>query len=820
MTSDLPPFIPDQQLWLLDEIPNARPFLTPEYFRRRRGGGVREEMPDHGGEEDPWRLVTRRQLFFEHRFRRLCLATPGGIGKTTTLGWLAAESAERALRGEDQELAIYVELGALPDKCEQYLGSWKKPGKLIDAFQSWLDTVSDVNNRVVRRGSSRPGRAAGSPHQRRQDEREDLHGLLERTLRRGELLLLVDGLDQTRTPAQGKRNPKVAALAEFLAGEGAHCRVVLAGRPHALDQFWGDLFDNAVWGQRRDWRYAQLGDFTKEQQKKFLGTERFSRLQALDAEQLGVPRMLEAVRKLPLATLDTLRTASDVYAAVVTNLFDKDERVSGTRKLDRDEALRTLAAIAFALVRAGNYEGVSNADYGEFVRQLYRAQGRHVGWRNEATLKAALQELGRTNSVLDYCFLESHRKLTDIYFRNVTLLEFFAALWLARFARPEDSGWFVARPHDPHAERENENLYRVWRFLAEMPSDCNATAFRADQEWVRSLAPLYGHDGLEAKGDLTSVESDTTATRRVRSTEMLCRSWDTMERLAAKGVVDARAAMDAYRSEFRDAILSGRRGDAARAVAEEFLREFRPIPPIKHPTREQRTFQMGSTPEQLRRYAGWNNETRREAAIERPFELACVPVTNLQYELYDPSRRDRRDRLSPEDGCPVINVTWYDAVMFCRWLAPGDTFTYRLPHEIEWEYACRAPGPENPHSTSIWYFGDNEGELKNHAWYSANSEHKTHPVGQKPTTDCAHPWGLFDMYGNVWEWCGNVAKDDPRVVPKNAPISAARVLRGGSWDSIPLDVRSSIRDVSRPSVSLDCTGFRVCRVVCVARGSS
>ncbi|MDQ3011451.1 MAG: formylglycine-generating enzyme family protein, partial [Acidobacteriota bacterium] len=136
---------------------------------------------------------------------------------------------------------------------------------------------------------------------------------------------------------------------------------------------------------------------------------------------------------------------------------------------------------------------------------------------------------------------------------------------------------------------------------------------------------------------------------------------------------------------------------------------------------------------------------------------------------------------------PVEGISWNEAKDFCRKLSEKTSKTYRLPSEAEWEYACRA-------GTTGAYAGD----LDAMAWYSNNAGGKTHPVGQKQ----ANPFGLFDMHGNVYEWCEDVwhdsyggqhgpPPDDGSTWLKGGDQSL-RVLRGGSWDLISY-VRSAYR---------------------------
>jgi formylglycine-generating enzyme required for sulfatase activity len=158
------------------------------------------------------------------------------------------------------------------------------------------------------------------------------------------------------------------------------------------------------------------------------------------------------------------------------------------------------------------------------------------------------------------------------------------------------------------------------------------------------------------------------------------------------------------------------------------------------------------------------------------------------------------------DDEPVVQVCWNDAQAFCDWLSKREGVPYRLPFEAEWEYACRAGGER------LWSSGDDPDGLGDVAWVRSNAGFVTHPVGRKK----ANAFGLFDMHGNVWEWCKDryaptypvEAVDDP----KGPPEGPDRVLRGGSWDQSELETtRSSVR-LHRPSSFRYYTvGFRVRR---------
>jgi len=196
------------------------------------------------------------------------------------------------------------------------------------------------------------------------------------------------------------------------------------------------------------------------------------------------------------------------------------------------------------------------------------------------------------------------------------------------------------------------------------------------------------------------------------------------------------------------------------------------------------TFMMGTD-------GGGNEVPRHQVNITRPFYLGKYEVTQEQWQAAmgtNPSKFK-----GPKN--PVEQVRWEDCQGFLARLGekvPGPAF--RLPTEAEWEYACRA-GSEGKYG-----FGGAEVLLPDYAWTSQNSDDKTHPVGQKKSS----AWGLYDMHGNVWEWCadwyenGYYAKSPPRDPPGPASGSS-RVLRGGSWDDDPDHARAAYRhDVASP----------------------
>jgi formylglycine-generating enzyme required for sulfatase activity len=206
-------------------------------------------------------------------------------------------------------------------------------------------------------------------------------------------------------------------------------------------------------------------------------------------------------------------------------------------------------------------------------------------------------------------------------------------------------------------------------------------------------------------------------------------------------------------------------------------------------------FMMGSPDSEEGRKA--EEGPLHEVTISRPFCMGVTEVTQAQYEAVMGTNP------GASTAAPAENVSWGDAVEFCRKASEKTGKTVRLPTEAEWEYACRAG------STTRFSFGDSDGTLGDYAWYGSNSGGKTHPVGQKKP----NPWGLYDMHGNVWEWCQDLQgryAAGAVTDPAGAGAGTYRVLRGGSWFSDPVFCRSAYRgSFYSPGLRGTHCGFRV-----------
>ena len=251
------------------------------------------------------------------------------------------------------------------------------------------------------------------------------------------------------------------------------------------------------------------------------------------------------------------------------------------------------------------------------------------------------------------------------------------------------------------------------------------------------------------------------------------------------------------------------------------------------------SFVMGSSPNEQARYT---NEQQHKVTLTRDFEIASTEVTQEQFKAllgYNPSQFEGCSK------CPVETVNWYEALAYCNAMSKKAKLTacytcrgagaevkcevaeafrgakiydcpgYRLPTDAEWEYAYRAG------TKTTYYNGDNNPAIRVNCsekdpiadaigWYCQNSGKRSHEVGQKK----ANAWGLFDMAGNVWEWCHDqylaVIKRD-ETDPWGIADSPMRVVRGGAWKYYSRGMRAACRAWYNPYYRGDRHGFRPAR---------
>lgn len=222
-----------------------------------------------------------------------------------------------------------------------------------------------------------------------------------------------------------------------------------------------------------------------------------------------------------------------------------------------------------------------------------------------------------------------------------------------------------------------------------------------------------------------------------------------------------------------------------------------------HPGR----FMMGSPEDETGRYTG---ERLHTVNLTDPFYIQTTEVTQAQWKALMDKNPSSNKRCG--GNCPVEQVSWNDVQEFIHKLNQKEgTNRYRLPTEAEWEYACRAGSSTafpNGNITELQCGRDDT--LDSIGWYCGNSNNMIHPVAQKKP----NVWGLYDMIGNVQEWCRDwfgIFPYDEVTNPKGPPSGSYRVMRGGAWYSPARDCRSASRFGSPPRYRFRHIGFRLCR---------
>lgn len=232
------------------------------------------------------------------------------------------------------------------------------------------------------------------------------------------------------------------------------------------------------------------------------------------------------------------------------------------------------------------------------------------------------------------------------------------------------------------------------------------------------------------------------------------------------------------------------------------------------------TFRMGSPLEEDGRRA---DETRHEITLSNPFYIQITEVTNAQFRRCDVWRVGRdhdsgrfRGRSLDGDDQPAVLVSWDTASEFADWLSNEDgPRRYGLPTEAQWEFACRG------RSASPYWWGSslddgwrnaNANDPETIMWLCGWPQDDGHRVTAPAASYAPNPWGLYDMAGNVWEWCVDwygPYPAEPVKNPRGPPHGRARVLRGGSWLFGPALARSAARVRDGSNARSMNVGFRL-----------
>ena len=232
-----------------------------------------------------------------------------------------------------------------------------------------------------------------------------------------------------------------------------------------------------------------------------------------------------------------------------------------------------------------------------------------------------------------------------------------------------------------------------------------------------------------------------------------------------------------------------------------------------------------------------NEQPVHRVVIPYGFWMGQTPVTQEQFKIWTDSEDYRklfkyqphRNTFDSKPDHPAENITWRRAAAYCNWLSdllksnslfPSDIDNCRLPYEAEWEYACRAETDTDYHT------GDGEAALQTAGWFIGNSENQTRPVGRLAPNE----WALYDMHGNVWEWCADrwdadayrrfwngITAEETYLFNEgfgdqenSSTYEMHRVLRGGAWDMSSNRCRAAYRFRIKAGISFWGSSLRVC----------
>lgn len=207
------------------------------------------------------------------------------------------------------------------------------------------------------------------------------------------------------------------------------------------------------------------------------------------------------------------------------------------------------------------------------------------------------------------------------------------------------------------------------------------------------------------------------------------------------------------------------------------------------------------------------NGSRYRVQLARPFYLGATEVTLGQYRQFKPGHMvEQAAEEFNRDDRPAAMLSWQDARAYCDWLSArpeekAASRVYALPTEAQWEWAARAG------SGTTRYFGDNDKVQATYSWfnvtYTPNPKHERDGRGRQPVAQLRpNAWGLYDVLGNVWEWCAD-RRADPDTGEQRDPV-----MRGGSWRSGAFHCTSVAHDPGAPNQKADNIGFRVaCQVL-------
>ncbi|HEY2294033.1 MAG TPA: SUMF1/EgtB/PvdO family nonheme iron enzyme [Thermoanaerobaculia bacterium] len=692
---------------------------------------------------------------------------------------------------------------------------------LFDSLPRLLREGTSLLDRVVERLTR-----AGHPAQ-------GLAGALNQAGRDGRLLLLLDGLDEVPRETRDKAEQ----LLRDLATDWPTAPIVVTSRPIGYRSPASDFREVEVLPLDRASRRELLARLFGRTGGAPDYVRAGAAMEALDAAELhevaGNPLYLTLMTLLFEQEIAPDRNRTRLYDQVFDLLLDGKHR-PGAEPMDRKPVVRAvLRQLACGMTEdnrdAQPVEAIEDRLYRKELDEQRRELERVGRWRGRP--RQFLEDLAERTGILG----PHDGAAADWRFWHRTFREALAAehLW-DEYQGKGGKAKILARARSITIEEDQSRWAEPFALLAGWVDDPDdliralvqenrplalralATAQRLRDETLREVLTLS--DDWEERAKVYQRLPELVGEPR-RALALL----DQLRRRTRNGndlyFLDAalRDVVRRFPDHARDGeALAARFYDHIRVPAEDLFRGietrdgrvplWREIPAGR--------FWMGSPEGE----GDEDEHPRHEVTISAPFQMGAVAVTNVQYAAFDPGHEPLSFKGVPAEELrhhPVVNVTWHEAMSFCRWLAASFPWARgaRLPTEEEWEYACRSGSPKQ------YWSGDDEQALAAVGWYDANSGNRTHRVGEKP----ANPWGLYDVHGNVWEWTlsawtdsyqGRQAGVDPdpakvEIPAEEPPSGGRRVVRGGCYWNDAVWARAACRSHGFPGFGVGDQGFRV-----------
>ncbi len=712
---------------------------------------------------------------------------------------------------------------------------------------------------------------------------------LDRCRRRGQLALLFDGLDQIATHEAGVQLVKeLLARREWdrcriaIAGRPSALQRHWETLFEPNSDFRFVAFDEFSEDQQRKLLGERFDKLPAESRKLLKNPRILEYLNRCPDAEFG--QIYTAADVYERATWHELELGlKHSKPARRIGLAPGERTPSSPLRRSLVHAQKLLGALAFEMLimpanpgRAdeGNFEQVSpGAEFDAFCQRVCRRLDMHSTEGDRRLFEHDLDALEALNGPLQQSFFESSSSvlegLSQLLWRDRTLQEFFAAQYAVRWGNDADAAHFapwVSVPYEP----STDEFAMVWQFAIEMPDRSvnwdswkrvvrllyarpkpPAPVRRANELIYRSWQRMVRHGPevirefqsefqtmLDGKwgGGPEAKQVAIVAKEFVANFTTVPGGWFRMGTPRPKqGMPDSRRAEETKRyHRFQSDPEAGVRQwmsnwQYPKTKAGRQLREHEFALYLDAFKQETATAAIEKL-EQLRYQADETPVTRhREVAS---FIMGRYPLLNAWFRLYDPNHGLRGDdlkvyqRVSGTPDQPAIFISWYDAWAFCQW-AFWECKACRLPHEDEWEYACKAchqctavtPCPAGGPCDDRYWWGDEYRDDNDKCTAKLHSDTGATTAPRDYDPHAKGCWGnhqnrfqLVDMSGNVWEWTADIyQKAYDQRTSEERPNHSARVLRGGSWHDRPGVVRSSHRLAFRPFDCDDVTGFRVCR---------